>query len=125
MQFRTFHITFAPKQYYTMARTGSKSAQCATKCMYVVLQYLDEHGGFGMRKDIEHYVSTHVSFTYWESEPNGPYTHWQQAMRLGARAFEKAGYIERNGEIWTLTPDGKEVYDMGESAMPEVIDSVW
>lgn len=93
----------------------SKSAACAAKCLFAVMQYMKATGGAIATKEINDVVQKDVTFTKWEQERAGKLQNirWWTMMQFYSIDYNKAGYILKKQGSWYLTPEGEEALKLG------------
>ena len=106
-----------------MAKRISKSYVCAVKCMYALVRFLEKENRECTRPEIFEHMQRHLSFTYWESEHMGSTIRWQLITRNMAYHYQRAGLLTRDQDIYCITPQGREVVELGAEAMQRLVDA--
>lgn len=90
-------------------KTLSKSAACAAKCLFAVMQYMKKNGGVIATKSINDLIKSSVKFTPWEEERAGKLQNirWWTMTQFYSIDYNKAGYILKKQGSWYLTPEGE------------------
>lgn len=102
-----------------MAKKQSKSKKVALKTLDEGMQYLVNNEGEALGRDVIDHIGATVEFNEWESgryEKTG-YIRWQSIMHFYTIDLVKAGFLRKSKGVWTLTPEGEEVYQQGIEVM--------
>lgn len=93
----------------------SKSAACAAKCLFAVMQHMKANGGAIATKEINDVIKKNVNFTAWEEERAGKLQNirWWSGTQFYSIDYNKAGYILKKQGSWYLTPEGEEAIKLG------------
>ena len=88
----------------------SQTAACAAKCLYAAMKYLKEVGTGMPVREIVKYIEENVGLTDWEKEIAGKYQNvrWVTDFHFYSVDYQKAGFIEKDGGLWYLTPAGED-----------------
>lgn len=102
-----------------MEKPLSKSAACAAKTLFCIMQYMKENGGEIATKSINDVVLRNVEFTEWEKERSGKFHNyrWSNTYQFYSINYAKAGFIIKKNGKWFLTTEGEEALASGAESI--------
>lgn len=102
-----------------MAKELSRSAACAVKTMYAVMEEMKKNEGFIYAKNLDEILKRKVTFTDWENEITGSHGNhrWHTLTQFFSIDFAVAGFIQKKHGMWYLTPEGEEAMKQGAESL--------
>lgn len=102
-----------------MAKELSRSAACAVKTMYALMQEMKKNDGYIQAKDMDAILEKNVTFTEWENELAGKYSlrRWHTLTQFFSIDYGLAGFIQKKRGNWYLTPEGEEAMKKGPEGL--------
>jgi restriction system protein len=102
-----------------MAKEISASRKIAAKTVYAALSILKENGGSMRSAEVFDKIRATVSFSDYENErfDSTGYIRWESILHFYSVDCVKAGFLQKNKGIWTITAEGEEALKLSPDVL--------
>lgn len=105
-----------------MAKEISVSKKIASKTMYAALKILKENGGSMRSAEVFEKIRNTVAFNDFEKErfESTGYIRWESILHFYSVDATKAGFLQKNKGIWTITPEGEQALKLSPEELVDI-----
>jgi hypothetical protein len=93
----------------------SRRKELGAKVIYAAFQFLKERGGEVPSKDVINELEKRLTLDNWAKETLGSgVVRWKAILNIFSIDCKKAGFLNKNRGMWSLTQEGQKALQLGE-----------
>lgn len=105
-----------------MGKEISASRKIAAKTLYEALKILKENGGSLRSAEVFEKLRTSLTFSDYEKErfESTGYIRWESILHFYSVDATKAGFLQKNKGVWTITPEGEQALNLTPDELVDI-----